>query len=192
MEMPEPVRRGLLVLERLQRLVESVRLQAGEREAHGQWLKRLRALQADEASRAEWAQALIAGPLDAFDEEAPDAAAQRRQRQLSAAVLEAAVCECGWPPRPEVLRQTLRQWLRQGAWRAEEEAPLSRIGRLIESHSDSAEDATAVRLGLLVPFWSSLALWAAMHEDNGDEDAGAVASEPVADAKESEDGACNG
>jgi len=62
-------------------------------------------------------------------------------------------------PAPDKVQAALVDWLALGAWRRHEQSPLTEIGRMVERSSETAEDAVATRLGLLVPFWSSLALW---------------------------------
>jgi len=62
-------------------------------------------------------------------------------------------------PDPDKVQAALVDWLQLGAWRKREQSPLTEIGRMVERSSDTAEDAVATRLGLLVPFWSSLVLW---------------------------------
>ena len=156
-------------------MVEAMYRHEAQSTEHAQWLQSMQSAWAHPEGRVEAAALIVDGPL----EQRMDGAAteiQSRQKTLACALLEAALFEAKeWPtegaavkdaegadmglPPTERVQLLLRDWLKLGAWRANEKSPLTEIGRMIERSSENAEDASATRLGLLVPFWSSLTLW---------------------------------
>lgn len=178
---PQNIQEALNVLDQMEAMVQAMFRHEARTAAHAQWLDRMRTVWGSPQGRAEASALIVDGPL----EQRADGAAsdgQNRQRTLACALLEAAIYELMEPPveggeggggeasaddqardlgLPDTvhIQQVLRDWLKLGAWRANEKSPLTEIGRMIERSSESAEDSVATRLGLLVPFWSSLTLW---------------------------------
>ncbi len=162
---PNSIEQALTILGDMERMVQAIQQVAGLSAQHQEWLDRVHRLSRDVESRAELAVALVDGPL----EEPMDRAAtvdEDRHRVLACALLEAGLFEqqsggklSGGAYDPRKLRQSLLEWLKQGAWRALADSPLTEIGRMVERSAQTSEEALATRLGLLVPFWSSLTLW---------------------------------
>lgn len=172
MSKPNKVDEALAILANMESMVWMVAQSAGYLEQHREWFERVDACARDRSRRAQLAAELVAGPLEDFSDRDPSLTEDRR-RALSSAVLEAALAEQE-PTQTEAaslaeahfdpikLQSTLKTWIALGGWRAETGTPLTEIGRMIERSVEGVDDAVATRLGLVVPFWSSLALWMEM------------------------------
>lgn len=184
---PQKINEAKMVLIQMEALVQAMHKHESITLQHEVWFERLRSAWSQPQSRAAAAALLIDGPLN-HPMDTGLTEAQSRRQTLSSALLEAAIYEemevanqqdslpqdaaettsedgagralgLSSLPDPDKVQATLMDWLQLGAWRQREQSPLTEIGRMIERSSDTVEDAVATRLGLLVPFWSSLVLW---------------------------------